>query len=73
MMDFISNLPWMQRGHDAIWVIVDQLTKSIHFLPVNMKYSMKKLVQLHMDKIVRLHGIFVSIVSDIDPRFVYQF
>ena len=63
----------MQRGHDAVWVIVDRLIKSAHFLPVNMKYSMEKLAQLYMDEIVRLHGVPVSIVSDRDPRFVFRF
>ena len=63
----------MQRDHDAVWVIVDQLTKSAHFLLVNMKYSMKKLAQLYMDEIVRLHRVLVSIVSDRDPRFMSRF
>ncbi|XP_071920667.1 uncharacterized protein [Coffea arabica] len=72
-MDFVSGLPRTQKGHDAVWVIVDRLTKSAHFLPVNMKYSMEKLAQLYMDEIVRLHGIPVSIVSDRDPRFVSRF
>ncbi|XP_071918797.1 uncharacterized protein [Coffea arabica] len=68
-----EGLPRTQKGHDAVWVIVDRLTKSAHFLPVNMKYSMEKLAQLYMDEIVRLHGIPVSIVSDRDPRFVSRF
>ena len=72
-MDFVSGLPRTQKGHDAVWVIVDRLTKSAHFLPVNMKYSMEKLAQLYMDEIVRLHGVPVSIVSDRDPRFVSRF
>ena len=50
-MDFISSLPRTQRDHDAIWVIVDRLTKSAHFLPMNMKYSMEKLAQLYMDEL----------------------
>ncbi|XP_071918802.1 uncharacterized protein [Coffea arabica] len=45
------------RGHDAVWVIVDRLTKLAHFLPINMKYSMDKLAQVYMDEIVRLHGV----------------
>nr|XP_027090339.1 uncharacterized protein LOC113711372 [Coffea arabica] len=72
-MDFVSGLPRTQKGHDAIWVIVDRLTKSAHFLPVNMKYSLEKLAQLYMDEIVRLHGVPVSIVSDRDPCFVSRF
>ncbi|XP_071928106.1 uncharacterized protein [Coffea arabica] len=67
-MDFVSGLPRTQKGHDAIRVIVDRLTKSAHFLPINMKYSLEKLAQLYIDEIVRLHGIPVSIVSDRDRR-----
>ena len=63
-MDFVSSLPRTQKGHDAIWVIVDRLTKSAHFLPVSMKYTLEKLAQLYMDEIIRLHGVPVSIVSD---------
>ncbi|XP_071928105.1 uncharacterized protein [Coffea arabica] len=67
-MDFVSGLPRTQKGHDAIWVIVDRLTKTAHFLPVNMKYPLEKLAKLYMDEVVRLHGVPVSIVSDRDPR-----
>ena len=67
-MDFVTGLPRTQRQHDAIWVIVDRLTKSAHFLPVNIDDSLEKLAQLYVDKIVRLHGVPVSIVSDRDPR-----
>ncbi|XP_071939216.1 uncharacterized protein [Coffea arabica] len=69
-MDFVTGLPRSQRGHDAVWVIVDRLTKSAHFLPVNMSYSLEKLAKLYTEEIMRLHGIPVSIVSDRDPRFV---
>ena len=44
-MDFVSSLPKMSRGHDAVWVIVDRLTNSAHFNPVNMKYKMEKLLE----------------------------
>ena len=50
------------RQHDAIWVIVYRLTKSAHFLPVNVEDSLEKLAQLYVDEIVRLHGVPVSIV-----------
>ena len=72
-MDFVSRLPRSQKGHDAIWVIVDRLTKSAHFLPINMRYSLEKLAQLYMNEIVRLHGIPVSIISDRNLRFVSRF
>ncbi|KAJ9180916.1 hypothetical protein P3X46_009103, partial [Hevea brasiliensis] len=58
-----------QKSHDAVWVIVDRLTKSAHFLPVQMDYSLERLAKLYIDEIVRLHGVPVSIVSDRDPRF----
>ena len=63
-MDFVIGLPWTQRQHDAIWVIVDRLTKSAHFLPINVKDSLEKLAQLYVDEIMRLHGVLVLIVSD---------
>ena len=66
-MDFVSDLPQKQRGHDGVWMIVDRLTKSSHFVPVNMNYFMKKLTQLYTEEIVRLHGVPVSIVLDRDP------
>ncbi|RZB65706.1 Transposon Tf2-9 polyprotein [Glycine soja] len=72
-MDFVSSLPKTSRGHDAVWVIVDRLTKSAHFIPVNIKYRMEKLVELYIKEVVRLHGIPSSIVSDRDPRFTSRF
>ena len=72
-MDFVTGLPRTQRQHDAIWVIVDRLTKSAHFLPVNVEDSLEKLAQLYVDEIVRLHGVPISIVSDRDPRFTSRF
>ena len=72
-MDFVTGLPWTQRQHDAIWVIVDRLTKSTHFLPINVEDSLEKLAQLYVDEIMRLHGVTVSIVSYLDPRFTYSF
>ncbi|XP_071926100.1 uncharacterized protein [Coffea arabica] len=72
-MDFVMGLPRSQKGFDAIWVIVDRLTKSAHFLPVSMSFSLEKLVKLYTEEILRLHGIPVSIVYDRDPRFVSRF
>ena len=50
-------------------MIVDRLTNSSHFLPINVEDSLEKLAQLYVDEIVRLHGVPVSIVSDRDPKF----
>ena len=72
-MDFVSGLPLTQKKHDSVWVIIDRLTKSGHFIPVMIDYSMDRLVKLYMDEIVRLHGVPLSIVSDRDPRFMSRF
>ena len=72
-MDFVTGLPRTQRQHDVIWVIIDRLTKSAHFLPINVEDSLEKLAQLYVDEIVRLHGVPVSIVSNRDPRFTSRF
>ena len=72
-MDFISRFPLTQRKHDAVWVIVDKLTKFAHFLPVQLDYSMDRLVELYVNEIVRLHGISLSIVSNHEPQFMSRF
>ena len=72
-MDFVVGLPLTQGKHDAIWVIVDQLTKSAHFIPINERYSIDRLTNLYMKKIVTRHGVPISIVSDRDPRFNSRF
>ncbi|KAI5343598.1 hypothetical protein L3X38_011474 [Prunus dulcis] len=72
-MDFVFKLPRTQSKHDGVWVIVDGLTKSAHFLPMRANYSLNKLAKIFIDEIVRLHGVPVSIVSDQDPRFTSPF
>ena len=72
-MDFVTHLPRTSRKHDAIWVIVDRLTKSAHFLAVRMTFTLEGLCRLYIREIVRLHGVPVSIVSDRDSRFTAQF
>ena len=72
-MDFGVGLPRCQNGHDTIWVIVDRLTKSAHFLPIKNSDSLDKLAQLYVREIIKLHGTPVSIVSDRDPRFTSRF
>ena len=72
-MDFVVGLPLTGRKHDSVWVIVDRLTKSAHFLPVRTDYSLDKLAELYIKEIVRLHGIPISIISDRDPRFTSRF
>ncbi|EOY16995.1 Uncharacterized protein TCM_036100 [Theobroma cacao] len=72
-MDFVLGLPRTQSGKDAIWVIVDRLTKSAHFLAIHSTFSIERLARLYIDEVVRLHGVPVSIVSDRDPRFTSRF
>nr|GEY37730.1 putative reverse transcriptase domain-containing protein [Tanacetum cinerariifolium] len=72
-MDFITKLPRTQSGYDSIWVIVDRLTKSAHFIPVNEKFKTKKLARLYLKEIVCKHGVPVSIISDRDPIFASRF
>ncbi|GJX75352.1 reverse transcriptase domain-containing protein [Tanacetum coccineum] len=72
-MDFITKLPRSSSGHDAIWVIVDRLTKSAHFLAIREDYSMEKLARLYIDEIVARHGVPTSIISDRDGRFTSRF
>ncbi|GJY72894.1 reverse transcriptase domain-containing protein [Tanacetum coccineum] len=72
-MDFITKLPRSKSGHDTIWVIVDRLTKSSHFLTMREDYSMEKLGRLYIDEIVARHGVHVSIILDRDEWFTSRF
>ncbi|XP_073015225.1 uncharacterized protein [Primulina eburnea] len=67
-MDFVTHLPRSNRGCDAIWVIVDRLSKSAHFIPYDRTCTYKKMAKMYIDHVVRLHGVPVTIVSDRDPR-----
>ena len=69
-MDFITKLPRTSRGHDMIWVIIDRLTKSAHFLPIREKDSTEKLAKLYLEEIVARQGVPVPIISNMDGRFV---
>nr|GFD38675.1 transposon Ty3-I Gag-Pol polyprotein [Tanacetum cinerariifolium] len=69
-----DNVLWQDtRRHDAIWVVVDRLTKSAHFLPIRKDYSVSRLAEIFQPEIVRLHGTPSAIVSDKDPRFTSRF
>jgi hypothetical protein len=72
-MDFVQGLPRTRHGFNSIWVIVDRLTKTAHFLPVKSTYTPERLAKEYMSAIVRLHGVPLSIVSDRDPRFTSRF
>jgi hypothetical protein len=72
-MDFIVGLPRTRAGYDSIWVVVDRLTKSAHFIPVKTNYSSAVLVELYMSQIVCLHGVPKKIVSDRGTQFTSHF
>ncbi|KAI3670108.1 hypothetical protein L6452_41749 [Arctium lappa] len=72
-MDFVTKLPKTLRGHDTIWVIVDRLTKSAHFLAMRETLPMDKLAKLYIDEVVSRHDIPLSIASDRDSRFTSNF
>ena len=72
-MDFIVGLPRTSKGYNSIWVIVDCLTKSAHFLSVDTRYSARKYAKLYFDRIVTLHGVPLTIISDRGSVFVSRF
>jgi hypothetical protein len=72
-MNFIMGLPRTQSGYDSIWVIVDQLTKVAHFIPIKTTYSGPQLAELYMSMIVYLHGLPKKIVSNRGTQFTLRF
>nr|GEW51454.1 transposon Ty3-I Gag-Pol polyprotein [Tanacetum cinerariifolium] len=72
-MDFVTGFPRTFKKNDAIWVVVDRLTKSAHLLPIQQGYSVSKLAEIFQQEIIRLHGTPTSIVFDRDSRFTSQF
>ncbi|GKC78864.1 putative reverse transcriptase domain-containing protein [Tanacetum coccineum] len=72
-MDFVTKLPKTSSGHDTIWVIVDRLTKSAHFIPTRATDSMETLTRLYIKEIVSRHGVPISIILDRDSHFTSRF
>jgi hypothetical protein len=72
-MDFVTKLPRTSSGHGNIWVIIDRLTKSAHFLPISETYPIEKLARIYINEIVSRHGVPLSIISDRDGRFISPF
>ena len=72
-MDFIVGLPSTQKGFDSIWVIVDRLTKSTHFIPVRTNYRPHQYAQIYIAQIVCLHAVPRTIVSDRGSQFTARF
>ena len=72
-MDFIVGLPKNAKGYDSIWVVADHLTKSTHFLPVKTRYSSHQYAEIYMARIVSLHGVPKTIISDRGSQFIARF
>ncbi|XP_060216994.1 uncharacterized protein LOC132644417 [Lycium barbarum] len=72
-MDFVVGLPRTLRRHDSVWVIVDRLTKSAHFISVQTTFTAERLAQIYTREIVRLHGMPISIIYDRGSQFTAQF
>ncbi|GJV61948.1 putative reverse transcriptase domain-containing protein [Tanacetum coccineum] len=72
-MDFVTKLPKTSSEHDTIWVIIDRLTKSAHFIPTREIDSMETLIRLYIKEIVSRHGVSISIISDHDSHFTSRF
>jgi hypothetical protein len=63
-MDFIVGLPMTARKFDSIWVIMDQFSKSAHFIPVNIKYRVKKYTEIYITCVLCVHGVLKTIIFD---------
>ena len=72
-MHLLTHFPQTSRGHDVVWVIVDWLTNSAHFLAVRMTFTLEEFYRLDIREIVQLHGVLDFIVSDQDPSFISCF
>jgi transposase InsO family protein len=72
-MDFIVGLPMTARKFDSIWVIVDRLSKSTHFIPVNTKYRVEKYAEVYIACMICLHRVLTTIISDQGSQFITRF
>lgn len=72
-MDFVVGLPKSLGKFDSIWLIADRLTKTAHFLPVQVTYNAERLAKLYVKDVIQLHGVLVSIVSDRGTLFISHF
>lgn len=72
-MDFVSGLSSTLKGSDTIWVIVDRLTKSAHFIPIKTSFVLQRLTEIYIEMIVKLHSIPSSIVSGRDSSLTSKF
>jgi hypothetical protein len=72
-MDFIVGLPRTSRGYNSIWIIVDHLTKSVHFIPISTTDRVRPCAELYLSHIVHYHSILKIIISDRGSIFVARF
>jgi hypothetical protein len=72
-MDFIMGLPLTAYKYNLIWVILDRLTKSAHFIPVNTNYNVNKYAEIYIAHVLCLHGVLKMIISDRGSQFVACF
>jgi hypothetical protein len=72
-MDFIVGLPLTARKFNSIWVIVDRLTRSAHFIPVNTNYNVQKYAEIYVVRVLCLHGVLKTIISDRGSQFIVRF
>jgi hypothetical protein len=71
--DFIVGLPMTTHKFDSIWVIIDRLSKSAHFIPVNTNYKVQKYVEIYIARVLCLHGVPETIISDPGSQFIARF
>jgi bacterioferritin (cytochrome b1) len=72
-MDFIMGLSLIARKYDSIWVIVDRFRKSTHFIPVHTCYKAKRYAEMYIERILCLHGVPNTIISDRGAQFIAHF
>ena len=72
-IDFVVGLPTTVGAYESIWVVVDRLTKSAHFIPIRVKYTAENLAELYISQIEQLHGVLVCIVLDRGSLFTSHF
>jgi hypothetical protein len=72
-IDFIVGLPLTVSKFGSIWVIVDRLTNSAHFIPVNTAYKVQKYAEIYIARVLCLHGVSKTIISDRGLQFVAHF
>jgi hypothetical protein len=72
-IDFIVGLPLTARKYNSIWVIVDRLTKFAHFIPVNTNYNVQKYAEIYVARVLCLHVVLKTIISDRGSQFIAHF